>query len=242
LFSADRVAPYIANQRKALAETPAQEEFEIQLPPCTSLDQTVRIPAEMMPAEDQALHYFEYFFANIHPYFPVISKTYFYQQWQSARDSISPLLLDAIFACASLMLGDEAEGHKWLALASKHEESFKDVPRLSTMQAMVLLLKAREASPKRGYFWRSWMAVVGLVAMGKDLELDDHYENHQMGKSCGSTQHECITKTRVWQTLFMLEVMVGGPQGKQHTHTPSVFVYILTRYRTIRLWGQSRNR
>jgi hypothetical protein len=112
------IAPYIANQRKALAETPAQEEFEIQLPPSTSLDQTVRIPSEMMPAEDQALHYFEYYFANIHPYYPVISKTYFYQQWQSARDSISPLLLDAIFACASLMLGDEAEGHKWLALAS----------------------------------------------------------------------------------------------------------------------------
>jgi len=112
------VAPYIANQRKALAETPAQEEFEVQLPPSVSLDQTVRIPSEMMPAEDQALHYFEYYFANIHPYFPVVSKTYFYQQWQSARDSISPLLLDAIFACASLMLGDEAEGHKWLALAS----------------------------------------------------------------------------------------------------------------------------
>jgi len=90
---------------------------------------------------------------------------------------------------------------------------------------MVLLLKAREASPKRGYFWRSWMTVVGLVAMGKDLELDDHYENHQMGKSCGSTQHECITKTRVWQTLFMLEIMVGGPQGKQRCLSTSLPAY-----------------
>jgi hypothetical protein len=200
------IAPYIANQRKALAETPAQEEFEVQLPPSTSLDQTVRIPPEMMPTEDQALHYFEYYFTNIHPYYPVVSKSYFYQQWQSARDSISPLMLEAIFACASLMLGEEAEGHKWLALASsqctlprschpsltlmsEHEESFKDVPRLSTMQATILLLKAREASPKRGYFWRSWMTVVGLVAMAKDLELDEHYENHQMGKLCASAPH-----------------------------------------------------
>ncbi|KAF1949084.1 hypothetical protein CC80DRAFT_280963 [Byssothecium circinans] len=208
------IAPYITNQRKALAETPAQEEFEVQLPPSNSLDSTIRVPVEMMPSEEQALDYFGYYFENVHPYVPVINKSYFYQQWQSARDSISPLMLEAIFACATLMMGDDAQGQKWLALAAKHEESFKDVPRLSTMQAMLLLLKAREASPKRGYFWRSWMSVVSLATMATDLELDDHYENHQMGKSCGSTLHECITKTRVWQLLFVFEVMIGGPQGR----------------------------
>jgi hypothetical protein len=95
----------------------------------------------------------------------------------------------------------------------EHEESFKDVPRLSTMQAMILLLKARESSPKRGYFWRSWMTTVSLVAMAKDLEMDEHYELHQMGKPCGSSVHDCVAKTRVWHTLFLLEVMIGGPQG-----------------------------
>ncbi|KAF2187865.1 hypothetical protein K469DRAFT_109109 [Zopfia rhizophila CBS 207.26] len=208
------VAPYIANQRKALAETPAQEEYEVQLPLSTSLDHTVRIPPEMEPSEEQALQYFEYFFTNIHPYCPVINRAYFYQQWHTARDSISPLMLEGIFACASLMLEGVSEGNKWLALASKHEESFKDVPRLSTMQAMILLLKARESSPKRGYFWRSWMTVVNLVAMAKDLELDEHHETHQMGKQCGSSFHDCISKTRVWHTLFVLEIMVGGPQGR----------------------------
>ncbi|PVI03710.1 hypothetical protein DM02DRAFT_520178 [Periconia macrospinosa] len=208
------VAPYITNQRKTLAETPAQREFEVQLPPSNNMDSIIRIPPEMMPGEEHALVYFDFFFTNIHPYCPVINKAYFYQQWQSARESISPLLLEAIFACATLMMGEEDRGQKWLALASKHEESFKDVPRLSTMQAMLLLLKAREASPKRGYFWRSWMSVVGLVTMGKDLELDDHYELHQMGRSCGSTVHECITKTRIWQLLFVMEVMIGGPQGR----------------------------
>lgn len=85
--------------------------------------------------------------------------------------------------------------------------------RLSTMQAMILLMKARESSPQRGYFWRSWMTIVSLVAMGKDLELDEHYDLHRMGKQCRSTPHECITKSRVWHMLFILEVMVGGPQG-----------------------------
>jgi hypothetical protein len=72
----------------------------------------------MMPQEEQAIQYFEYFFANVHPYCPVINKAYFYQQWQTARDSISPLMLEAIFACSTLMLGDVSEGNKWLALAS----------------------------------------------------------------------------------------------------------------------------
>jgi hypothetical protein len=95
----------------------------------------------------------------------------------------------------------------------EHEESFKDVSRLSTMQAMVLLMKAREASPKRGYFWRSWMATVSLIAMAKDLELHDHYDLHQIGKPCGSTAHDCVAKTRVWQMCMIFEAMIGGPQG-----------------------------
>ncbi|KAF1837461.1 hypothetical protein BDW02DRAFT_491313 [Decorospora gaudefroyi] len=208
------IAPYITNMKKTLAETPAQEEYEVQLPQSVSMDHTVRIPPEMMPSEEQALQYFDYFFANVHPYCPVINKAYFYQQWHSAPDSISPLMLESIFACSTLMLGDIEEGNKWLALATKHEESFKDVSRLSTMQAMILLLKAREASPKRGYFWRSWMATVSLVAMAKDLELHDHFDTHQMGKSCGSNVHDCVAKTRVWQMCMIFEVMIGGPQGR----------------------------
>jgi hypothetical protein len=126
------IAPYITNQKKALAETPAQEEYEVQLPASVSLDHIVRIPPEMMPSEEQALHYFDYFFTNIHPYVPVVNKSYFYQQWQSARDSISPLMLEAIFACSTMMLGDVEEGNKWLALASSRSCIWKRGLRLLT--------------------------------------------------------------------------------------------------------------
>lgn len=57
------------------------------------------------------------------------------------------------------------------------------------------------------------MATVSLVAMAKDLELHEHYDTHQMGKSCGSTVHDCVAKTRVWQMCMVFEVMIGGPQG-----------------------------
>ena len=80
---------------------------------------------------------------------------------------------------------------------------------------MLLLLKAREAVAKRGYYFRSWLSIVNTVAMAKDLEIDQHYELHQMGESCGATApDECATKTRVWHMLFAVELLVGGPQGQ----------------------------
>lgn len=106
------------NQKKFLAEAPAVEEYEPQLPQHTSPNHTVRIPPEMMPPEDAALTYFDYFFKHIHPYVPVIDRKLFYEQWHNRRDAMSPLLLEAIFACSTMMIRDHDQGNKWLALAS----------------------------------------------------------------------------------------------------------------------------
>ena len=78
---------------------------------------TVRIPAESMPSDEQAMHYFDIFFTDVHPYVPVIEKSYFYHQWHTNRESISTLTLEAIFACAGGMSNDPSLGAKWLALA-----------------------------------------------------------------------------------------------------------------------------
>jgi hypothetical protein len=94
-----------------------------------------------------------------------------------------------------------------------HEECFLEKPRLSTLQALLLLLKARESAPKRGYYYRSWITCRTIVSMAKDLDLHEHYSAHADGGSCGLDAVECLTKTRVWQTIFVCEMMVGGPQG-----------------------------
>ena len=51
--------------------------------------------------------------------------------------------------------------------------------------------------------------------MAKDLGLHEHHDIHRRDQACGSTPVECLTKTRVWQTLMVCEMMVGGPQGKK---------------------------
>jgi len=102
-----------------------------------------------------------------------------------------------------------------LTIWAEHADSFMDVPRLSTLQAMLIVLKARESAPKRGYYFRSWMTVVSCVQMAKDLGLDEHFEEHKAGRPCGSELADCITKTRIWQTIFVCELMIGSPQGTE---------------------------
>ena len=213
------VAPYLSSkQRSNSEEEPAVEDaddYKSHLPPLTSgPGAKIRIPPELMPDEETVHHYFELYFSNTHPYVPVLDKTQFYQQWHNNRASLSPLLLEAIFAIAGRLDDDPAQGQQWLALASRHADSFMDVPRLSTLQALLIILKAREQAPKRGYYYRSWMSIVQCVQMAKDLGLDEHYTDHQAGRPCGSSLSECLLKDRIWQTIFLCEVMIGSPQGE----------------------------
>ncbi|EKV04961.1 hypothetical protein PDIP_85540 [Penicillium digitatum Pd1] len=211
------IAPYIRRQRTDRIEpdAPVQDEVEEQFPPFrTGSGVTIRIPPELMPAEDDVMAYFKIYFDEIHPYVPVVSRAHLYYQWQHDRHSISPLLLEALFACAGRLSDEPAEGAQWLALANRHETSFMDVPRLSTIQALLLLLKARESLPKKGYYYRSWQTVKTIVTMAKDLDIHEHYSNHAEGKPCGLGPIDCLVHTRVWQALLVVEVMIGGPQGR----------------------------
>lgn len=192
------------------------DDYKSMLPPLSSgPGLKIRIPPELMPDDETVVHYFDVYFANAHAYVPVLDKTSFYQLWQTDRGSISPLLLEAIFAVSGRVADDPAQGQQWLAMATRHADSFMDVPRLSTLQALLIILKAREQAPKRGYYYRSWMSIVQCVQMGKDLGLDEHYADHKAGRPCECSLAECLLKTRIWQSVFVIEVMIGSSQGEK---------------------------
>ena len=103
-------------------EEPALEdpdEYKAVLPPTMSgQGLKIRIPPELMPDDETVLHYFDLYFTHVHPYVPVLSKTLFYQQWHTNRESISPLILEAIFVVAGRLADEPAQGQQWLALAN----------------------------------------------------------------------------------------------------------------------------
>ena len=122
----------------------------------------------------------------------------------SEIDGLHSLLVSSIF---------DVTFHS-LTTRSGHEESFKDVPRLGTIQGLILIMKARESTPRRGYYYRSWMGIQYMISMAKDLSLHHHNKCHAENNPCGSEAFDCALKTRIWHTLFQLETMVGGPQGR----------------------------
>lgn len=109
-----------------------------------------------------------------------------------------------------------------------------DEPRLSTIQALLILLKARESLPKKGYFYRSWQTVKTIVSMAKDLDIHEHYSVHAEGKLCDLSPVECLVQTRVWQALLVVEVMIGAPQGMFIPYPLCLSDFNVCR--TLRLW------
>ncbi len=118
------VAPYLTSKQNMskVTEEPAFEdaaEFQLLLPTTLSgPDLKIRIPPELMPDDETVMHYFDLYFTEVHPYVPVLNKPALYQQWRDGRDTISPFLLEAIFAIGSRLADDPSQGLQWLALAS----------------------------------------------------------------------------------------------------------------------------
>ena len=228
-------AGYISAQGRRLAETPAYEPWGDESEPNNPSfmpgqhEFAVKIRPNDMPSNDEAAEMFSIFFNHVHPYIPIVNKAAFCRLWETQREQISPLLLETIFACAGRLTTQPQRGLKWIAMATspcrtipflaclltavEHMDCFLDVPRLSTVQALLLLLKARESAPQRGYFFRSWMSMVHIIAMARDLRLDAHYELHKQGIGCQESALECTTRTRVWQACFAYELMICAPQG-----------------------------
>lgn len=109
-----------------------------------------------MPAEDDVMAYFKIYFDEIHPYVPVISRAHLYYQWQHDRRSISPLLLEALFACAGRLSDEPAEGAQWLALANR---KFSFFPCIGLTINGLLLLWHCETNSFQDMKLASWMCL-----------------------------------------------------------------------------------
>ena len=104
-------------QNETDPDAPIQEEDDIKQLRTTAGSQ-IRIPPELLPQEEDAIHAFNTFFREIHPYLPVLNRSSFYQQWHTDRSTISPLLLEAVFACAGKVTDHPGDGSQWLSLAN----------------------------------------------------------------------------------------------------------------------------
>lgn len=114
------------------------------------------------------------YFNKIHPHLPILHKHTFYRQLESGPRI---LLLNAIYAVASQWTQSSREsphppGWAYYQTAFSLIDIYTDVPRLSTIQALLLLVKYQEYVRRPGYFWRTRIYLQLCIRMCKDLGLE----------------------------------------------------------------------
>ncbi|CAG8581903.1 11980_t:CDS:2, partial [Ambispora gerdemannii] len=100
------------------------------------------LPQITPPPQDIVNQLLEKFFTHFYPCFPIIDRTQLCQQLQSTDNQPSPLLMNAIYAVGASyppILQDSYNPTTFYELAKNLLDYFLDAPRLSTVQALILL-------------------------------------------------------------------------------------------------------
>ncbi|RGB30772.1 fungal-specific transcription factor domain-containing protein [Rhizophagus diaphanus] len=175
-----------------------------------------------MPNNDVIEHLLALYWANVHPYVPVLNKNLFLQQRKNAIDPPSPLLLNAMFAVSAEFserpsVRSDPETHEtggWIYFdrARALLDDFMDAPRMSTIAALILMSIYQQHNTRRsgispGYF-RRWMYIGMANRMALELELNKDCEDPLLDNS-----HKNLRK-RLWWSLFMVDVLVCCGIGK----------------------------
>jgi hypothetical protein len=153
--------------------------------------------------------YFDY----VHKYIPMIHKSSLIKQMHNTTTPPSRLLLYAMCAVASRwslsQLGYSGSnlippGYTYYQKALGLLDDFFDVPRVSTIQALILLVKYQEYFQRIGYFHRSY-AYLGIAArMCIDLGLSE---------VDGEGVEAEVSKRTFWAT-FTYDIFVSIEQGR----------------------------
>ncbi|CEI96263.1 hypothetical protein G6F70_000955 [Rhizopus microsporus] len=154
----------------------------------------------------------EIYFEYVHKHIPIVHKQVLLKQMHNPTSTgPSRLLLYAMCAVASKWSPDQTNqnhlippGYTYYQKALGLLDDFLDVPRVSTVQALILIVKYQDYFQRVGYFHRSY-AFLGLAAqMCLDLGLSE---------VDGDGVDAEISKRTFW-AVFMYDLFMSIEQGR----------------------------
>ncbi|KAI7858289.1 fungal-specific transcription factor domain-containing protein [Circinella umbellata] len=159
------------------------------------------------------------YFEHVHKYVPMIHNPYFYKQLSNKVDPPSPLLLYAMCAVASRWTGEYtgaasgqiAPGFSFYQRAFAKIDEYSDAPRVSTIQALLLLTKYQEYYRRLGFFHRPGLYLGMAVRMCNDLGLPKL--DSVPGQDEDPQEHE--EKKRTFWMVFIYDLMMSIEQGRE---------------------------
>ncbi|CAG8505394.1 10052_t:CDS:2 [Ambispora gerdemannii] len=172
------------------------------------------------PGSELANNLVQLYFKHVHPYVPILHKVDFLRRLNDKSNPISPLLLYSVFAMGAKFSEDlavrsdpmkpETAGFPYYNRAKDLLDDFLDTPRLSTVQAQILMLRFQEGIRRPGFFFRSWLYFGVIVRMAQDLGLNKNFDKWNILIS----REDLIVRKRVWQICFLCDQLMSGTQGR----------------------------
>ncbi|CAG8542106.1 1356_t:CDS:2 [Ambispora leptoticha] len=157
------------------------------------------LPQINPPPQDVVNQLLDKFFTHFHPFFPIINRTQLYRQLQSTDDQPSPLLMYAIYAVGALyppILQDSYSPMTFYEHAKSLLDHFLDAPRLSTVQALILLCMVDQGKTSS---YRSQSYSFMAIRMAQSMRLN------RKNSAIYQQSRNKHTKKLVWWSCFILD-------------------------------------
>lgn len=108
------------------------------------------------------------YFQHVHPYLLIIHKPSFFRRLHDPRDPVPDFVLAAMYAAASHYApGREQDGRRYFEFWQSRLDDTLDKPRLSTIQALLMIIKYQEGVKKTGFYFRTYMYTQMVIVLAR---------------------------------------------------------------------------
>lgn len=168
-----------------------------------------------LPPKDLSLHLIRLYFKHFYPVLPLFYKKHLTSSMDPVSQDISPLLLNAIYAVASRMSPDvrvrtdpnlsDTAGDIFFERAKCLLDDYYDVPRISTVQALLLLASHQQGAMRTP---RAWLYSGMAFRMAQDLGLHRNCDHWNI------PQDERERRKRVFWCCFIVDRLLSATFGR----------------------------
>lgn len=110
----------------------------------------------------------ESYFRHVHPFLLVLHKPSFFRRLHDPKDPVPDFLLAAMYAVASHYVpGREEDGRRYFQLWLSRLDDTMDKPRLSTIQALLMIIKYQEGVKNTGFYFRTYMYTQMVIVLAR---------------------------------------------------------------------------
>ncbi|KAI9492146.1 fungal-specific transcription factor domain-containing protein [Zychaea mexicana] len=179
---------------------------------------TTKLDPFELPPKDLSRHLINLYFEHFYPVLPLFYKKRLTSSLNSPLEPISPLLLNAIYAVASRVSPDvrvradpasaDTAGDVFFERAKRLLDDYYDVPRISTVQALLLLATHQHGTMK---YVRGWLYSGMAFRMAQDLGLHRNCDHWNIPPD------ERERRKRVFWCCFVVDRLISAIYGRSST-------------------------